>query len=330
MSAFANGATIPDTHNIIPRALAWGGSTTGLDDLCDHIVECAETHHEHDAVRIAASLLVVNHKRLPALQDAVCEFALAYVLENERDARTHLLNADELLTGLERNSGWMRQQYGLLDRRVGALRDRVETLQKRFDQQQRSVPVGPRSGPGSGSIDLTVRSTPLDRPYGSGNVTAVVETYGPPPVPRNVVPRRGRSNHDSIDLTESSPDRSIAQRRPKRAKTDHRAKSVAKPTTPPQPVTDSVPITSFYAVSSRFASGGLLTYDPAPNNLFVTEKKTSSPNTTETATRLGRREISRVYYCDDSKRVYVTGAVTLASNGRICIVFEEFAGVRFL
>ncbi|KAK1062354.1 hypothetical protein LTR74_010327 [Friedmanniomyces endolithicus] len=346
MSAFANGAPIPDTHHLIPRALAWAGGTTGLDDLCDHLMDAAELAHDHAAVRIAASLLVVNHKRLPALQDAVCEFALALVLDNERDARTHLLNADDLLTGVERNLDWMRVQYGLLDRRVEALRQRVEDLFDRQDERREAVVGGHAGGAATvrGSIEMGVRSTRLDGSESSGDVTTGSTACEKRPAALDV-PVRGRTKRNTIDLTSSSPDEPLITRYSKRAKpnnptktatkqtvnptktarkqTDNPTKTVAKQATP-LPVTDSVTITSFYAVSTRVTSGGTLTYDSTQDRFYV-----SASPTTKAWAWLGRREISRVYYGTDSKRVYITGAVTPASNGRICIAFKGLAGVQW-
>ncbi|KAK0356864.1 hypothetical protein LTR91_003184 [Friedmanniomyces endolithicus] len=358
MSAFANGAPIPDTHHLIPRALAWAGGTTGLDDLCDHLMDAAELAHDRAAVRIAASLLVVNHKCLPALQDAVCEFALALVLDNERDARTHLLNADDLLTGVERNLDWMRVQYGLLDRRVEALRQRVEELFDRQDERREAVArgaeqnarreaVGGDAGGAAtvpGSIEVGGRSTPVDRSGRASEVATGSTTCDKRPAPLDV-PVRGRTKRNTIDLTSSSPDEPLITRYPKRAKPDNPTKTATKQTVnqtktamkqtvnttktvtkqaTPVPVTDSVTITSFYAVSTRVTNGGTLTYDSTQGSFYVS----ASPNTKIWAW-LGRREISRVYYGTDSKRVYITGAVTSASNGRICIAFKGVAGVQW-
>ncbi|KAK0263402.1 hypothetical protein LTR02_004477 [Friedmanniomyces endolithicus] len=359
MSAFANGAPIPDTHHLIPRALAWAGGTTGLDDLCDHLMDAAELSHDRAAVRIAASLLVVNHKRLPALQDAVCEFALALVLDDERDARTHLLNADDLLIGVEQNLDWMRVQYGLLDRRVEALRQRVEDLFDRQDERREAVArgaeldargeavVGGDVGGAAtvrGSIEMGVRSSRLDGSERGGEVATGSTACHRRSALVNV-PVRGRTKRSTIDLTSSSPDEPLITRYPKRAKPDNPTKTATKQTVSPTktsrkqtdnptktvvkqaipvPATDSVTITSFYAVSTRVTSGGTLTYDSTQDSFYV-----SASPTTKIWARLGRREISRVYYGTDSKRVYITGAVTPASNGRICIAFKGVAGVQW-
>ncbi|KAK1012736.1 hypothetical protein LTR54_004663 [Friedmanniomyces endolithicus] len=359
MAAFAaNGAPIPDSHHLIPRALAWTGGTTGLDDLCDDLMDAAELPHDRAAVRIAASLLVVNHKRLPTLQDAVCEFALALVLEDERDARTHLLNADELLKGVERNRDWMRVQYGLLDRRVEALRQRVEGLFDRQDERREAVAGGAeeiarreddgREAGGAAtvrrSIEMGVRSTRLDGSERDGEVATRPLACDKRPAPLDV-PARGGTKRNTIDLTSFSPDEPLITRCSKRARTeiatknamnktinptknamkqtDSPTKTVAKPATP-IPATDSVTVSSFYAVSTQVTSGGTITYDPTQSSFYI-----SASPTTKIWAWLGRREVSRVFHSTDSKRVYITGAVTSASNGRICIAFKGLAGVQW-
>ncbi|KAK5681666.1 hypothetical protein LTS10_006199 [Elasticomyces elasticus] len=252
--AAANNAAITDSYGIIQRSLEWDGSTQGLDELCDHIVEAAEILHERDAVRIATSLLIVNHKRLPSLQDAVCEFALACVLQNDRDAWVHLRHANETLRGLERNADWLGAYYGLADQRVPALRVRVDDLFATLEEKAAASRAQNEPGLGAepGRIDMAVRSTPLDERGVHRDWAAMATSFdtprpAPPPIPApasafapSPAPRPQAANRrDAIDLTMGDD----TERPAKRQRADQSTAALKQPAPPVhQAITQREPV----------------------------------------------------------------------------------------
>ncbi|KAK3619515.1 hypothetical protein LTR56_016493 [Elasticomyces elasticus] len=253
MAATSNAA-ITDSYGIIRRSLEWDGSTQGLDELCDHIVEAAEILHERDAVRIATSLLIVNHKRLPSLQDAVCEFALACVLHNDRDAWVHLRHASETLRGLERNADWLGAYYGLADQRVPALRVRIDQLFATLEEKAAASRAQNESGlgPGPGRIDMAVRSTPLDERGVHRDRAAMAPSFDTPrpalpPLPASAfafvhspAPRpRTANQRDAIDLTMEDD-----TERPAKRKREDKSTAALKQPAPPvhQAITRREPV----------------------------------------------------------------------------------------
>ncbi|KAK5720022.1 hypothetical protein LTR15_007295 [Elasticomyces elasticus] len=274
--AATNDAAITDSYGIIGRSLKWDGSTQGLDELCDHIVEAAEILHERDAVRIATSLLIVNHKRLPSLQDAVCEFALACVLQSDRDAWVHLRHANETLRGLERNADWLGAYYGLADQRVPALRVRVDDLFATLEEKAAASRAQnePGLGPEPGRIDMAVRSTPLDERGVHRDRAAMAPSFdtprpAPPPPPASAsafalcpAPRPQTANQrDAIDLTMEDDTKRPAKR--KREGKPTAAPKQAAPSVQPKRLTDQREPTSEKVVQSTETEIQRATASPA-------------------------------------------------------------------
>ncbi|KAK3624010.1 hypothetical protein LTR56_021287 [Elasticomyces elasticus] len=293
--AATNTAAITDTYGIIQRSLEWDGSTQGLDELCDHIVEAAEILHERDAVRIATSLLIVNHKRLPSLQDAVCEFALACVLQNDRDAWVHLRHANETLRGLERNADWLGAYYGLADQRVPALRVRVDDLFATLEEKAAASRAQnePGLGPEPGRIDMAVRSTPLDERGVHRDRAAMATSFdtprpAPPPIPApasafapSPAPRPQAANRpDAIDLTMEDD----TERPAKRKRADQSTAALKQPALPVhqaitqrEPVFEKVVQSTETAAASPAKRTGSSTMRPKPQLETVTNPSQSLP-----------------------------------------------------
>ncbi|KAK4898848.1 hypothetical protein LTR27_003579 [Elasticomyces elasticus] len=274
--AATNNAVVIDSYGIIQRSLEWDGSTQGLDELCDHIVEAAEILHERDAVRIATSLLIVNHKRLPSPQDAVCEFALACVLQNDRDAWVHLRHANETLRRLERNADWLGAYYGLADQRVPALRVRVDDLFATLEEKAAASRAQDESGlgPGPGRIDLAVRSTPLDERGVHRDRAAMAPSFdtprrAPPPLPASAsafahspAPRpQPAHQRGAIDLTmEDDTERPTKRKREDKSTA---APKQAAPSVQPQRLIDQRKPTSEKVVQSTETETQRATASPA-------------------------------------------------------------------
>ncbi|KAK3113074.1 hypothetical protein LTR53_010003, partial [Teratosphaeriaceae sp. CCFEE 6253] len=376
-----NLAALTDGYSMISRALLWDGSVPALDRLCDHLMNAAETCTERDAVRIATSLLIADHRRLPALQDAVCEYSLAKALVQTQEpacARSHLAEAHAILHKVEKNGDFLMSKYGMSDHRVSDLRQRIDTLQSALDEplpriRQLLTPPPPPSQPVVGSPVLLTTSDGVPvRVQGSDNdpIATPGETLASSPVPQTVkavtvkaakrlkrstltpvdgsvagtpktTPRKegslavpvtplGSHVGGIIDLTatpDSPPEARPVTLKPAKRKMPSsltleecssivRAKTASK-----QKATDAVPISSFWIATCQIPSGGTLAYDSNFNDFLVLKPGQSAD---DPEVRFGVAEVVKVFYNPDSLRIYITGATTNVSSGRLCIAFPEY------
>jgi hypothetical protein len=143
---------LKDSGNLVKRALDWKDKDPMkdhqiLEPLMEDLRKATQQDEERDTLRCATSILLINNRLLP-IHRVTCEVCLAASLSSDAKAesKAHLSKAQPELEALEAVVEKGRQEYGLDDPRVAALRRTFKTVATAVCDPKREASEVPSDG----------------------------------------------------------------------------------------------------------------------------------------------------------------------------------------